>query len=188
MAGEWCQRFHERLVHETNPALVTTRKVCGGQAFVFLNRLMDIADLKPSETTGVLDAADLRGSGIPWDVRVPTTQYLGAAGYERVRSYVVMQAALDGNDGEQELPREKCPHGCGAERWLGAITCGKCKNTSPVCAITGHHVISAALKAPPATPACAVCGCFARPAPWNSWVQKTKSCPVCGELGNPMGR
>lgn len=100
MAGEWCQRFHERLAHESNPALVATRKVCGGQAFVFLNRLMDIAELKPNETTGILDAGDLRGSGIPYDVRVPTTQYLNAAGYERVRSYVVMQAAIDGEDGE----------------------------------------------------------------------------------------
>lgn len=54
------------------------RKIFGGQAFVFLNRLMDVLELKPGEMTGDLDATDIRNTGIPWDVRVPKIKYLNS--------------------------------------------------------------------------------------------------------------
>lgn len=186
MAGNMCKQFYQLLANETAPQAVAMRKVFGGQAFVFLNRLMDVLELGPGQMTGDLDATDIRNTGIPWDVRVPSVKYLGPQGVEQVRSFV-MQMSVNNSDADQELPKESCPHGCGAERWIGAVACTKCKNTSPACAVAGQHVINHNLKTVP-PPACAVCGCYARPAPWNNWVQKTKSCPVCGELGNPMGK
>lgn len=52
------------------------KRVFGGQAFVFLNRFMDVIELEGGQTTGDLDAADIRGTGIPWDVRMPYERYL----------------------------------------------------------------------------------------------------------------
>lgn len=169
MAGNVCKQFYSLLVNESAPAAVAMRRVFGGQAFVLLNRFMDVIELNPGDSTGDLDAADIRGTGIPWDVRVPAVRYLDNEGVEAVRTFV-MQMSVQNADSDQDLPREGCPHGCGAERWIGAVACTKCKNTSPACAVTGQHVINHNLKAAPSMPACAVCGCYARPAPWNGWV------------------
>ncbi|CAL5981915.1 Intraflagellar_transport protein 172 [Hexamita inflata] len=187
MAGLTCKNFFKVLQNETSQQAQSLKKIYGGQAFVFLNRFMDVIELAPNQSTGELDAVDIKNSGIPWDVKAPSKQYLNAKSIEDVRSFV-MNMSVQNSDTDQELPREQCPHGCGNERWTGSVACAKCKNTSPICSVTGQHVINAHLKTIPSQPACTVCGCYARPAPWNAFVQKTKSCPVCGELGNPMGK
>ncbi|KAH0574592.1 Intraflagellar transport protein 172 [Spironucleus salmonicida] len=189
LAGLTCKKFYQLLQNETSPQAVAFRRAFGGQAFVFLNRLLDVIEHQQTgaKTTGDLDASDIRQTGIPWDVSVPRLAYIGESSLEDARGFV-MNMSVQQADAEQDLPIESCPHGCGSDRWTGATSCTKCRNTSPICCITGQHVINAHLKTIPAQPACNVCHSYARPAPWNNYIQKTKSCPVCGEMANPMSK
>ena len=100
------------------------RNSFGGQAYVFFNRLMDVMELSPGAMTGDLDAQELRGTGIPFDVRAPTRRYL--SDISEIRSFV-MQLSIGNSTSSQELPREVCPHGCGADRWVTAVLCPQCK-------------------------------------------------------------
>lgn len=187
MAGMQCKKFYQMLLNESSQQAQNMRKQFGGQAFVFLNRLMDVLELPPRTSTEQLDADDIKGTGIPFNVLTPSIKFENQKQVEEVRSFV-MNISVQNADTDQELPREQCPFGCGHERWTGAVYCTNCKNVSPICAITGQHVVNGHIHQMPSQPACSVCGCFARPAPWNMYVQKTKSCPVCGELGNPMSK
>lgn len=89
MAGMMCKKFFGTLANETSPQAVSLKKMYGGQAFVFLNRFMDLLDIGPGQSTGDLDAADIKNTGIPFNVFGPTVKYLNEKSVEEVRSFVM---------------------------------------------------------------------------------------------------
>lgn len=189
IAGAACQQFATLSETNTNPKVVEARAQYLSQCYVFFNRLIDIYDAMADGSTTLegVDATDFKGSGIPWNIPLPRTKYLSQARIESIKS-LVLNLTMNDNSVAQELPREPCPFGCGRRVWIGACSCGECHKSSPICAITGFHVINPNTHVLPAHRACQICGCYARPAPWNNHIAKSKNCPLCQEVGFPMGK
>lgn len=190
VAGESCKQFVEIANGNSNAKVIEARTQYLNQCCVFLNKLIDLHEELSNHSKNLdrIDISDLTGSGIPWTAQIPVNLYLSKSRVDEIRSFI-LELTMDENTATtQELPREPCPFGCGKSIWIGACSCINCRQISPICAVTGCHVINPNTHLLPSSRACQICGCYARPAPWNSLIAKSKNCPVCEEVGFPIGK
>lgn len=190
VAGESCKQFVEISNGNSNAKVMEARTQYLNQCCVFLNKFIDLHEEISNHSRNLerIDISDLTGSGIPWTAQVPVNLYLSKSRADEVRAFILELTMDESTTTTQELPREPCPFGCGKPIWIGACSCINCRQVSPICAVTGCHVINPNTHMLPSSRACQICGCYARPAPWNSLITKSKNCPVCEEVGFPIGK
>lgn len=190
VAGESCKQFVEIANGNSNAKVMEARTQYLNQCCVFLNKFIDLYEEISSDSNNLehIDISDLTDSGIPWTTQAPINLYLSKSRADEIRSFILELTMDENTTTTQELPRESCPFGCGKTIWIGACSCINCRQVSPMCAVTGCHVINPNTHMLPHSRACQICGCYARPAPWNSLIAKSKNCPVCEEVGFPIGK
>lgn len=148
-----------------------------GDAFVMLNRYLDIADAIEEGGAEELDNSDFAHSDIPYDFPLPDRHFPSSEARERARNFV-LATSMDHN-ADQSLSTSTCSN-CGEETYEGSLSCHQCGTTSSCCIITGFPVFSSERVK------CSNCSSPARQNEWNAYVEYLGCCPWCGTPQSPQ--
>jgi intraflagellar transport protein 172 len=153
---------------------------CGDRAndaFVFLNRYLDLTELMdddPRGDPGDLDDDEFETTDVPKDFELPVEHFVKEATREEVRDWVLalsMDQAVD-----QTLSTRECG-GCGGKTYVAALRCHRCGSQSEACVVTGYPV--------PQTERVAHEGRPARRDDWNRWTNAFGTDPWSGQHATP---
>ena len=153
---------------------------CGDRAndaFVFLNRYLDLTELMDDDPRGDprdLDDDEFETTDVPKDFELPVEHFVKEATREEVRDWVLalsMDQAVD-----QTLSTRECG-GCGGKTYVAALRCHRCGSQSEACVVTGYPV--------PQTERVAHEGRPARRDDWNRWTNAFGTDPWSGQHATP---
>mmetsp|Transcript_36011 Transcript_36011/g.113938 ORF Transcript_36011/g.113938 Transcript_36011/m.113938 type:complete len:205 (+) Transcript_36011:103-717(+) len=147
------------------------------QAFVFLNRYLDLADAIDDPDNGVLENSDFVHTDIPFDYPLPDQHYLDEDKREEVRDWV-LALSMD-QQVDQSLSTRTCGH-CGTETYAGSLTCHECKARSETCVVTGWPVRAGERVQ------CKSCDRHSQKEDWNAYINRYQTCPACNAASAPI--
>ena len=159
-------------------ATLRARDTAAGQAFLFLNRYIDISEAMDDgrRSSDALDGSAFAATDVPARFPLPAEHYVRETTREEVRDWV-LELSMDRNL-KQELAQRPCGT-CGKETYAAGLRCGGCRAVSEMCVVTGYPVGSGAGER-------VVCnGHPARRAEWNMYVGTCGACPWCAAPAQP---
>jgi intraflagellar transport protein 172 len=149
-----------------------------GLAFMFLNRYLDLSEAMEEGEAAILENADFENTDVPFDIELPSRQYLSEERRDDARSWV-LQASLDHNTETQSgLTTRPCDN-CGVETYEASLVCHQCKEDYEVCSVTGYPILRLSKIN------CTSCCKPSNREDWNKYLMKTKACPWCRNPQTP---
>jgi intraflagellar transport protein 172 len=148
-------------------------------SFMFMNRFVDVCDWI-EEPGDELDNGDFMESDIPTsaDISPPKDFWVDDDSREEAREWVI-DKALGDDSMSQQLPDRRCEF-CGVNTYEAGLRCHNCGKAPAPCIVTGYPVMSTTQVA------CRNCKKPANRSDWNKYVMKTKKCPWCESLQEPL--